>query len=124
MAMTLDWMIGVDDNWCLFDSLALDSECFANNLSGVYVVWYGPDEAGHEGRVVCVGHGVIKIKLAALREDATMNRYFGRHLLTTWAEVDPKHQAGVEAYLATRLKPILGDHHHHSVQTIVNLPPW
>ena len=122
--MTLAWMIGLDDNWCLFDSLAFDSECFANDLSGVYVVWYGPDEAGHEGRVVCVGHGVIKIKLAALREDPTMNRYFGRHLLTTWAELEPKQQAGVEAYLATYLKPILGDRHQHSVQTICNLPPW
>ncbi len=122
--MALDWMIGVDGNWCTLESINLESECFGNNLAGVFVIWYGPDEAGHEGRVVCVDHGVIKMKLATLREDTTISRYSSRHLLVTWAEVDREHQASVAAYLAAELKPIQVDHRHHSVQTIVNLPPW
>ncbi len=122
--MTLGWMIGVDDNWCELQSLDFDSECFANNLSGVYIVWYGPDEAGHEGRVVCIGHGVIRAKLAALRDAPTLLRYSGHRLLVTWAEVDREHQVSVEAYLAVNLEPDLGDRHLHSVQTIVNVPQW
>src|ERR1700683_5006172 len=118
MSMTLDWMINIDDNWCSFDSVDLESECFDNSLSGVYIVWYGPDEAGHEGRVVCIGHGVIKVKIAALREDPILCRYSRRHLLVTWAEVDREHQASVEAYLVVKLDPIIGDRQSHSVQTI------
>jgi hypothetical protein len=124
MSMTLEWMIGIDDNWCSLDSLNLDSDCFGNNLSGVYVIWYGCDEAGHEGRVVCVDHGVLKMKLATLRENITLSRYSSRHLLVTWAEVDREHQASVAAYLVEELKPIIVNHRHHSVQTIVNHPPW
>ena len=122
--MTVDWMIGSDNNWCALDEIDFTSECFGTDLSGVYIVWFGADTAGHEGRVVCVGHGIIKNKLAALREDPTLARYSCRRLLVTWAEVEKEYQNSIEAYLEANLVPILGNHHTNAVQKIVNLPPW
>jgi hypothetical protein len=121
--MTLDWMIGVDDEWCRFDAIDLDSPCF-QNLHGVYIIWFGPDDKGHEGRVVKVGYGHIHNKLAAEREDPVLTRYTCRGLLVTWAEVDLAHRASVEAYLNGVLNPLINDPHPSPVQTLVNLPPW
>jgi hypothetical protein len=123
MSLTVDWMIGGDDEWCRFDSLDLSSACF-DNFHGVFVVWYGPDDKGHEGRVVQVGHGNIRNSIASLRNDPTLARYSGHDLLVTWARVDHQHQANVEAYLNGVLNPLLGLRNPNHVQTIVNVPPW
>ncbi len=93
---------------------------FEKNL---FIVWYAPAET-EEGRVVQVGHGVLKIKLAALREEPLLARYYKRDLLVTWAEVDRQHQASVEEYLIAVLSPIFNERHPNVVQTIVNLPAW
>ena len=121
--MTLDWMIGTNDHWCSFKTIDFDSDCFGNDLRGVFIVWYAPAET-EEGRVVQVGHGVLKIKLAALREEPLLARYYKRDLLVTWAEVDRQHQASVEEYLIAVLSPIFNERHPNVVQTIVNLPAW
>jgi hypothetical protein len=123
MSLTLEWMIGVDDKWCLLDSLDLTNPHF-DKITGVYIVWYGPNEKGDEGRVVCVGQGVIRSKLENLREDPVLARYSCRHPMVTWAEVDAHHRENVEAYLIGVLNPLHGEHRHNVVQTIVNIPAW
>jgi hypothetical protein len=123
MSLTLEWMIGADDMWFRFDSVDLSSDCFKNK-NGVFVVWYGPDDKGEEGRVVWVGHGHIRNSIAALRDEPTMTRYSNHEMLVTWAEVDSHHQQNVETYLTAVLHPLLGQSHPNVVQTIVNLPPW
>src|ERR1700748_2624153 len=122
MSLTLEWMIGADDSWCSFDKVDLSESCF-NGIHGVYVIWYGPSEKG-EGRVICAGHGFIRNKIAAHREDPTLTRYTCRQPFVTWAEVDHHHQASVAAYLNAHLNPLHGGFHGHAVQTLVNLPPW
>ncbi len=125
MSLTLEWMIGADDNWCLFDKLDLNDSYFNNdNLRGVFIIWFGPNEKGDEGRVVCVGKGIIRNQLLAARLDPILCRYTSRHMMVTWAEVDALHKAGVEAYLMGVLNPILGEKHPNVVQTLVNLPAW
>ena len=74
--------------------------------------------------VVAVGHGFIRNKLSAVRDDPVLTRYAKKDLLVSWAEVDREHQVGVENYLTAMLKPLHGEPHPHSVQTLVNLPPW
>lgn len=123
MSMDLEWMIGTNDQWCSLKSIDLDSYCFGNNLSGVFIVWYGP-ENGEPGRVVCVDHGVIKIKLGKLLDEPQLARYYKHDLLVTWAEVDHAHEVGVTAYLVAKLHPILGEKRTNSIQTLVNLPAW
>ena len=123
MSLTLEWMIGVDDNWCSFDTVDLEDPCF-QTINGVYIIWFGPDDKGHEGRVVKIGHGYIHNKLGADREDPVITRYTSRGLLVTWAEVDHAHRANVDAYLNAVLNPLFADLHPSTVQTLVNLPPW
>jgi hypothetical protein len=123
MSLALDWMIGVDGNWFLLDSLNL-SDAYFDKIGGVYIVWYGPNEKGDEGRVVCVGHGILRSKLDNLRNDPVMERYRRRRPLVTWAEVDAPHQEQVETYLLGVLNPLHGERHPSVVQTIVNLPEW
>jgi len=123
MSLTLEWMIGVDDNWMQLDSLDL-SDTYFDRISGVYIVWYGPDEKGNEGRVVCAGHGVLRSKLENLKADPVVARYSRRRLLVTWAEVDSHHSEHVEAYLIGMLNPLHCERHPNIMQTIVNLPAW
>ncbi len=120
MSLTLEWMIGADDNWCLFEKVDPDDPCF-DNLHGVYIVWYGPSEKG-EGRVVCAGHGLIRNKIKAHRDDPILSRYSCRQPFLTWAEVDQQHRESVAAYLNAHLNPLHGSFHGHAVQTLVNLP--
>ncbi len=121
MSLTLEWMIGADDNWCSFEDIDLSNPCF-EKLHGVYVVWYPPSEKCGEGRVVCAGQGFIRNKIAAHREDPTLTRYSCHRPLVTWAEVDQSHRESVAAYLNATLKPMHGEFHGHAVQTLVNLP--
>jgi hypothetical protein len=123
MSLTLDWMIGIDDNWCSLDAVDLSNTCF-DRMNGVFIVWYGPGPEGGERRVVAVGHGYIRNKLGALREDPVITRYAKKNLLVSWAEVDREHQPGVENYLTAMLQPLHNEAHPHAVQTLVNLPPW
>jgi hypothetical protein len=123
MSLTLEWMIGVDDNWMQLDSLDV-SDTYFDRIYGVYIVWYGPNEKGAEGRVVCVGHGILRSKLANLQTDPVIARYSCRHLLVTWAAVDVHHCEHVEAYLIGMLNPLHAERHPNVMQTIVNLPAW
>jgi hypothetical protein len=121
MSMTVEWMVGADDQWCDLDSLDLTVPYF-DKISGVYVVWFEPNDKGDPGRVVCIGHGVLRCKLGNLREDPVVARHASRHMKVTWAEVDHHHLVGVETYLIGVLNPIHSERHPSVVQTIVNLP--
>jgi len=124
MSLTLEWMIGADDNWCQLDALDLSDPYFAK-FNGVYIVWYGPNDKGEEGRVICVGHGILRCKFENMRNDPIIARYSCRHPLVTWAEVaHHQHPEGIEAYLLGVLNPLHGERHPNIVQTIVNLPAW
>lgn len=123
MSMTVDWMIGTDDHWCALKSIDLDSYCFDHDLRGVFIIWTAPTET-EEGRVIYVGHGVLKIQLGKIRDEPFLSRYDNRDLLVTWAEVDHGHEASVEAYLVTMLNPVFGERHSNAIQTMVNLPAW
>jgi hypothetical protein len=121
MSMTVEWMIGTDNEWCDFDSLNL-SDPYFDKINGLFVIWFGPSDKGEEARVVCVGHGLLRCKLGNLRDDPVSARHASRHMKVTWAEIDAHHAQGAETYLIGALNPIHGERHPNVVQTIVNIP--
>ena len=121
MSMAVNWMIGNDDQWCELEALNLNDPYF-EKASGLFVVWYEPNEKGDPGRVVCIGHGLLRCKLGNLRDDPVIARHSSRHMKVTWADIDNGHAQGAEAYLIGVLNPIHAERHPNVVQTIVNLP--
>jgi hypothetical protein len=105
------------NSWWSLSTVDLSNSHF-NNLEGVYVIWHGGDKP----RYVKVGQGIIKNRLAAHRTDPEIQTYANLGLYVTWAQVSTDDRDGVEAYLATRLNPLVGDRFPGSVQIAVNLP--
>ena len=121
MSLALQWMIGSDDQWCDLEAIDLTDSYF-ERANGLYVVWFEPNEKGDPGRVVCIGHGLLRCKLGNLRDDPVIARHSSRHMKVTWAEVDLHHVQAAEEYLIGLLNPIHGQRHPNAVQTIVNAP--
>ncbi len=118
--MTVEWVkcVGdVGDEWCSLNTVDLDSPHF-DGLEGVYVIWYN----GEEGEFVRVGQGNIRERLLAHRTDSEIQRYAARGLYVTWAALAPRYHDGVEAYLAQRLRPLVGERFPNVTPISVNLP--
>ena len=117
-SLSLHWNKCQGDVWCNFNAVNLDHTHF-NNKEGVYIVWHG----GANPTVVYVGKGNIKERIEFHRKGNNIQQFSYLNLFVTWAEVKPEHQDGVEAYLADRWKPIVGDRHPGADPILVN-SPW
>lgn len=97
--------------------------CHLKNLSthlvtsyGVYVIW---DRV--TGVVVRVGQGDVAARLSAHQTDPAITT-LGGELLVTWADVSPTFRSGVEKYLASQYRPIIGERYPDTPAIPVNLP--
>ncbi len=102
--VTVTWMTcGEDRHWCVLKNLSLES---IKATDGIYIIWH----AGNPSRVVRVGQGNIRDRLATHRKDLEILAYrkFGT-LHVTWAEVSAAQRDGIERYLADKWNPLVGD---------------
>ena len=115
--LTLKWIkCGKDRRWCPLMRLSLETV----NAQGVYIIWH----AGNPGRVVRVGQGDVAKRLADHRTDREIIAY-GKQgtLYVTWASVPANQRAGVEAHLAEKWNPLVGDR-FPDVRPIAVNSPW
>ncbi len=115
--MNVAWNKCEGRSWCSLNSVNLSHEHF-DDMEGVYVIWHG----GPTPKVVRVGQGVIRTRLAAHRQDEEIQAYAGLNLYVTWARVDAPSRDGVEAFLADELTPLVGERFPDVVPVPVNLP--
>src|SRR5574341_1138572 len=87
-------------------------------MYGVYIIWYG----GPNAATVYVGQGEIKERLNQHRSNQQIQSYDHLGLYVTWASVAQSSRDGVEAYLAGRLSPKVGEAHPNATSIEVNLP--
>ena len=121
--MQLTWIRCQDDTWCKLDSVDLAHEYF-NNMQGVYIIWVG----GEEPKVVVyVGQGNIKERLAEHRKNPEIFLYgdiLDTDLYVTWATVARQDRDAVEAYLADKWDPKVGERHPQTTPHIAVNSPW
>ena len=120
--MQLNWARCQDNAWCTLDSVDLAHEYF-NNRHGVYIIWVGGEEPQV---VVYVGQGNIKERLAAHRKNPEIFLYgdvLDTDLYVTWATVAQQDCDAVEAYLADKWDPKVGERHPQASHIEVN-SPW
>jgi hypothetical protein len=117
--LSVSWGQCTGGNWCSFEAVDLASDVFG--ASGVYLIWH----AGQEPRVVYVGQAaMLRDRLAAHRGDDRILAYrsFGLYVTSTVLETAAR-RCGVEAYLAGRYAPLVGDRHPDVPPIAVN-SPW
>ncbi len=118
ISRTLNWMKCLGNVWCKLSAVNLDHRHF-NDLTGVYIVWH----AGPNPHVVYIGHGIIRDRLLKHRTDERIQQYADLDLFVTWARVDEPDHEGVEAYLAEKWQPKVGERHPQSSPIQTN-SPW
>lgn len=116
--MQLEWMQCVGDVWCKLNAVNLDHAHF-DGMEGVYIIWHG----GTEPWAVYVGQGVIRDRIRQHRNDPRIQAYAAQDLYVTWSNLQPNMRDSVEAYLAERWRPKVGDHHPNVAPHEVN-SPW
>lgn len=115
--MNLSWNKCQNDVWCDLSTVNLQHAHF-QNMKGVYIIWHG----GKSPATVRVGQGNIAERLAAHRQDKQVQAYAVHTLYVTWASVPAASHDGVEAFLADRLNPLVGERFPEVVPITVNLP--
>jgi hypothetical protein len=116
--LRVTWGTCTTGNWCKLNTVNLGGEAFGNG--GVYLIWH----AGSPARVVYVGQAaVFRDRLAAHRADARIQAYAKHGLYVTWATVRVGQRDGVEAHLADRWFPLVGDRRPTAARITVN-SPW
>lgn len=113
--LNLQWIQCIGNAWCNLLTLNLES---IGNVSGVYLIWYG----GQQGHWVRVGSGDIKQRLSDHRNNPQILAYKSHGLLVSWASVPANQQEGVEAYLAEKCNPLVGERFPNRIPIPVNLP--
>ena len=119
----LNWVRCQDDTWCKLDSVDLAHEYF-NNMQGVYIIWVGGEEPQV---VVYVGQGNIKERLTEHRKNPEIFLYgdiLGTDLYVTWATVARQDRDAIEAYLADKWDPKVGERHPQTTPHIAVNSPW
>lgn len=119
LSLELEWMRCWGDVWCKLNLVNLNHEYFHKDVSGVYIIWHG----GPDPKVVYVGQGNIKDRIAKHRVDPEIQRYEHLELYVTWAPVPEESQDGAEAYLADKWDPLVGERHPDALPIKVN-SPW
>ena len=120
--MGLNWKRCYGDVWCMLNAVNLDHEYFNKDISGVYIIWHG-STSSIKPRVVYVGQGNIKDRIMHHRKNPEIQNYEYLGLYVTWARVSEKYRDGVEAYLADKWDPIVGEHYPEVLPIEVN-SPW
>lgn len=113
----LSWIRCSGNQWCPLNTVNLDSPHF-DGMEGVYVIWHG----GQTPATVRVGRGMIRDRLRGHRSDREIQQYAAQGLFVTWAEVGPSDRDGVEAYLFSRLAPLVGERGPQCSPVPVDLP--
>ncbi len=116
--MNLSWIKCQGDVWCKLSTVNLSHEHF-NLMHGVYIIWHG----GVSATTVRVGQGNIRERLTAHRNDPDVQAYALHTLYVTWASVLSVSRDGVEAFLAKRLQPLVGER-FPTVPPIDVILPW
>jgi hypothetical protein len=100
--------------------IPLDGPDFSNvTINGVYMIY----QLGNPGRVIRVGQGVVRDRLAAHRLDAAIGAHRRNGTLyVTYAAVSAGFKDGVERYLADLYSPLVGDAFPNAVAVPVSLP--
>jgi hypothetical protein len=115
--LQVNWIRNQDNNWCRLYTVNL-ANILLDNMSGVYIIWFNAT-----GRnCVKVGQGNIRERLTQHRNDPEINAYKSRNLFATWARVANNQMAGVEAFLANELNPLVGERFPNVTPISVNLP--
>jgi len=120
------WVKNTQNNeWFDFLRLNLDSPYFTNKR-GVYVIWYTSPVAS-TSKVIRLGQGYLVDRLKEHRGDPYILSYsqYGQ-MKVTWAVVDnntlyESDLNGVEAYLADRYLPLIGQRFPLVSQMSINL---
>ena len=115
--MQVSWIKCQGEVWCQLGTVNLTHSHF-DNMNGVYIIWHG----GTSPATVYVGQGFIKDRLAQHRSDSRIQAFLSLGLFVTWASVPQAQCDGVEAYLAQRLQPKIGEQHPAGLPIEVNLP--
>lgn len=110
----LIWQKCVNGDYCNFWSVNLDHSHF-DNLEGIYLIWIG-------NKMLYVGQGVIKDRIAAHRTESDFTKYWGQDVRVTWCGLDNAYRDGVERYLANHYTPEIGLTHPDVNPISVNLP--
>ena len=115
--MELNWIKCKGGVWGPLNTVSLSHSHF-DSMDGVYIIWHG----GSAPKTVRVGQGNIRERLQAHRIDSEVQVYAHLGLYVTWASVPKNSRDGVEAYLAQKLKPIVGERFPDVAHISVNLP--
>lgn len=116
--IVVQWKHRSDGAWIPLSSIDPADEV-ACAEEGVYLIWHG----GSASRTICVGHGKVRDRLAALRRDPAVQSFRSQGIYVSWARVAADQQAGVAAYLEGVLAPILKHDNDEGRALIpVNLP--
>ena len=87
-------------------------------MEGIYIIWHG----GSNAHTVRLGQGIIKDRLAAHRVDPEVQAFAQLGLFVTWASIPANYRDGVEAFLAAKLKPKVGQRFPSVSPVEINLP--
>ena len=117
MSMELKWIKCQGEVWCPLTTVNLSHSHF-DNLTGVYIIWHG----GSNPATVKVGKGIIRERFTAHRTDPQIQAFSSLGLFATWASISSIYQDGIEFFLATRLKPKVGERFPDTIPIEVNLP--
>jgi hypothetical protein len=115
--MQLSWNKCQGDVWCSLATVNLAHVHF-NQMEGVYIIWHG----GPKAATVYVGQGNVRQRLTEHRNDPQIQAFSSLGLFVTWAAVPAAQRNGVEAYLARKLAPRVGELHPTAPQIEANLP--
>lgn len=115
--MNVKWMKCQGEVWCPLSTVNL-SHLHFDKMEGVYVIWHG----GSNAATVRVGQGIIKDRLAAHRADPAIQAFSQFSLFVTWASIPQIYRDGVEAFLANKLNPKVGERFPKVQPIEINLP--
>lgn len=113
--LELDWQ-RCGREWCLLATCDPPP-----HVTGVYLIW-SPLPLVREGRMVCVGQGAIRDRLAHHRGDENIAHHGAGSLLVTWAPCLAGARDGVVRFLAARYYPYEGVTATRAAPVSVNLP--
>ena len=86
--------------------------------AGVYLIWH----AGHNPRMVYIGHCVIYQRLMKHQQDSRILEYGSKGtLLTTWGTLDIQFREGVERYVINTYRPLVNERMPNVQPISVNL---
>lgn len=113
--LKLNWIKSTEARWLPLLTFNIEA---MSNWSGVYTIWHMEPNS----RYVRIGQGNIRDRLSEHRKDPDVLAYESKGLYVTWALVPANQQNGVEAFLASKLNPLVGERFPDVPHIPVNLP--